>query len=242
MLKIAVCDSAPLTIDEVERLVEWSLQRSSLPYIIEGFLTGETLLERLYEGNFFDIIYLDINLAGISGIDVGKVIREQLLDKKTLLIFITACEDKAKDMFECNAFRFLAKPINHEKFTEYLKSACSYMGIKETKHLRFKAVRGEEMSVPFDDIVYLESSGRIINLVTTCEEYQFYGKLGEIVHYFETEDFIRIHNSILVNFDFVSEMHYESVILYNGESKDISGPKRRSVRELYSIIRRRRNL
>lgn len=241
MLKIAVCDGAPLMIDEIRGLVNKSLQKSLLPYSVEGFLSGEALLETLCEGKFFDIIYLDIGLEGISGIEVGKTIREQLCNKKTLLIFITSYEDKMKDIFECNTFRFLSKPINPEKFIEYLKSACLYMGIKDTKYYKFKPVRVEEKYVPVDDIIYLESNGRLINLVTLSERHQFYGKLGEIAQNFKTEDFIRIHNSILVNFDHIKKMNNDEVVLCNGEVKDISGPKRKSARELYIAISKRRD-
>lgn len=240
MLKIAVCDDDPVMVEQVKLLIKDTLFQSPLPYAVEGFLSGEALLKRLYEGKFFDIIYLDISMEGISGVEVGKEIREQIRDRRTLLIFMTSFEERAREVFECNTFRFLSKPVNREKFAEYLKSACLHLGIKEQKHLKFKAVRGEEMSVPFDDIVYLESTGRVIQLVTVSGRYHFYGKLREIAKNFREEDFIRIHNSILVNFDYISKMCYESVVLENGEIKDISGPKRKAVRERYFLIRRRR--
>lgn len=101
-------------------------------------------------------------------------------------------------------------------------NACRCLGVSEQKFLQFKEIRGEKESVPFEDIIYLESTGRVIQLVTYSRRYHFYGKLAEYALYFEDEDFIRVHNSILVNFNYISVMRYDSVRLDNGELKDIS--------------------
>lgn len=239
MLKIAVCDNEPAVIKQIECYLSKVCQTLSIPYNMEWFPSGEDLLGRLYRGSMFDMIYLDINMGGI---EVGKHLRNQLCDMKTLLIFISPCEEKAADLFECNTFRLLIRPIRQEKFTEYFKSACQYLGLKERKHLEFKEIRGEREKVPFDDIIYLESTGRVIQLVTRRRKYRFYGKLAETALYFRDDDFIRIHNSILVNFDYISLMGYGSVLMKNGETKDISGPKRKNAREVYLVIRRNRGL
>lgn len=242
MLKIAVCDDEPAIIEQIEGYVSAACTKIPIPYSTKCFLSGEELMEQLQGGCFFDIIYLDISMKGISGIDVGKQLRERFCNNKTLLIFISSFEEKAKELFECNTYRFLIKPIEQVKFVEYFTSACQYLGVKEQKRLEFKEIKGEKEAVLFDDIVYLECSGRMILLVTFKRRYYFYGRMKEIVVFFKNDDFIRIHNSILVNYDYISMIRYDSVLLKNGETKDISGPKRKSVREVYAMIRRRREL
>lgn len=240
MLKIAVCDEEPDVIRQVKACVSKTFEDSSLPYFLEGFLSGEDLLAKLTRGVVFDIIYLGIGLKGLSGIEVGRRIREQFHDSRTLFIFIASSEEKAKELFECNTFRLLLKPIDQSTFIGYLKSACDYLGIREQEFLEFKEIKGDRETVPFGDILYLESAGRIIRLVTNRRRYCFYGKLGEIARCFQNADFIRIHNSILVNYDYILSIRYDSVSLLNGETKDISGPKRKAVRETYTAIRQKR--
>lgn len=242
ILKIAVCDDEPSMVEEIKGLISKAGEALQVPYTAEYFLSGEDLIKQLNKGGSYDLIYLDISMKKLSGIDVGKYVREQLLNRRTLLIFISSYEERAKELFECWTFRFLVKPIDQEKFTEYFCSACQYLGFEGQKYLEFKEIKGELTSVPFKDIVYLESTGRTIQLVTLKERYFFYGKLKEVVPKFTGSDFIRIHNSILVNFDFISLIRYDSVVLKNGETKDISGPKRKTVREAYSEMRRRREI
>lgn len=241
MLKIAICDDDPTMTEQIKYYISKACKTSSIECSTECFLSSKDLLKQLNAGCFFDLIYLDICLKGISGIDVAKQLRERLCNMKTLLIFVSSYEEKAKELFECNTFRFLLKPIDQDKFTKYFMDACKYLG-KQMKCLEFKEIRRDMECIPFEDIIYLESSGRTIQLVTIYSKYYFYGKLNEIALRFQEEDFIRIHNSILVNFEYISLMRYDSVLLKNGERKDISGPKRKSVREVYSKIRRKRKL
>lgn len=242
LLKIAICDDDPAMNEHIRNYISEAFKTSPIEYSTKCFLSGENLLKQLNAGDFFDLIYLEAGMEGISGIDVAKQLREQLCNMKTLLIFISSYEEKAIELFEYNTFRFLIKPIDQDKFTKYFMDVCKYLDIKQIKCLEFKEVRGDKESVPFKDIIYLESTGRIIQLVTIYRKYYFYGKLKEIALSFQGEDFIRIHNSILVNFTYISLMKYDRVLLKNGETKDISGPKRKYVREVYSIIRRKRKL
>ena len=242
MLKIAVCYNEPAVVKQIGCCISLACELLPTSHAITYFPSGEELLEQLYRGQIYDIIYMDIDLKGMSGIDVGKHLRRCLGNTRTLLIFIAESGEHAPELFECNTYRLLIRPISQAKFTEYFMNACRYLGVSEQKFLQFKEIRGEKESVPFEDIIYLESTGRVIQLVTYSRRYHFYGKLAEYALYFEDEDFIRVHNSILMNFNYISVMRYDSVRLDNGELKDISGPKRKAVREAYLQIRKKRNL
>ena len=103
MLKIAVCDEEPDVVRQVKACVAKTFEDSSFPYFLEGFLSGEDLLAKLTRGIVFDIIYLGIDLKGLSGIEVGRRIREQLHDRRTLLIFIASSEERRRSCL--NAIR-----------------------------------------------------------------------------------------------------------------------------------------
>ncbi|MDE5952294.1 MAG: LytTR family transcriptional regulator, partial [Acetatifactor sp.] len=84
--------------------------------------------------------------------------------------------------------------------------------------------------VPMGDIVYLESAGRKIRLVTLRETHEFYGSLKDIIKNL-SEDFLVIHKSYVVNHRHVLRYAYESVELYNGVVLAISQANRSRVRE-----------
>ena len=94
------------------------MRELKVPYSVECFSSGEGLLKRLGDKYSFDLIYLDIKLEGLSGIDIGKRLREQFHNTRTLLIYISACEEMVRELFECMTFRFLSKPIDPVKFQD----------------------------------------------------------------------------------------------------------------------------
>ena len=82
---------------------------------ITEYDSGEALVETFAKG-MFDIIFLDIYMNGLSGIDTAKKIRD--IDKECLLVFVTSSNEHAVEGFAVNALHYLIKPISAEKLAE----------------------------------------------------------------------------------------------------------------------------
>lgn len=90
MFKIAICDDNEVVCSEIENILEEFFATESIHYEIDSFQSGEELFRELENNEKFDLIYLDIELAAINGVVVGRYIREVMLDDYTQIAFISA--------------------------------------------------------------------------------------------------------------------------------------------------------
>ena len=90
MFRIAVCDDNDAVCSAIENTIDGFFKTESIHYEIDSFQSGEELLEELNDHVKYDLIYLDIELAQLNGVAVGRYIRENLLDDYTQIAFISA--------------------------------------------------------------------------------------------------------------------------------------------------------
>ena len=112
MKKIAICDDEPA----VRKQMEAYFKELESVFCISYFESGEALLE---SDVLYDVIFLDIDMKGISGIDTARKIRVR--DKKAKIIYVTAYEDFREYAFGVHAFGYLVKPVEKEKILENQK-------------------------------------------------------------------------------------------------------------------------
>ncbi|MCL2719214.1 MAG: LytTR family DNA-binding domain-containing protein [Lachnospiraceae bacterium] len=240
ILHIAICEDEEKTAFQVEDLLIKTCKQLGIKLETEVYFSGESLCKVLTSGTCFEIIFLDIELPKINGVQVGKIIRDKLKDELTQIVYISAKPDYALELFENNPLNFLLKPINGQMIEKvmqkFLKLAGFWSDVFTYKygHDTFK--------VKIKDILYLESMGKkiIIHLRNEKSE-EFYGSIGSV---FEEQlkkfDFLFIHKSYVVNYDHIAVFEYEQIELTDKTTLPISRPKRKKIRELQSEIEVRR--
>ena len=123
MLRIAICDDEKSICNQLEEILE-KLGREFLEDIqIDIFYSGEELCQYLAVNNYFDIIFLDIELKIMNGVEVGQVIRDRMLNETTQIIYISGKESYAMELFKIRPLDFIIKPFNYEKIKEIFKIA-----------------------------------------------------------------------------------------------------------------------
>ena len=144
------------------------------------------------------------------------------------IVYISGKSSYAQQLFKTQPLDFLVKPISQEQIDETMKTAIRIIKRKEK---RFEFQQGKEhYYIPMGDIVYLESAGRKIKIVTLQATFEFYGRLKEVAKCL-SEDFVVIHQSYIVNRDYVFRYTYEMVELVNGTILTISLANRKLVRD-----------
>ena len=124
---------------------------------------------------------------------------------------------------------FLVKPIMYEQMCSTMEMAIK---IIRRKIERFEFQQGKDhFYISQGNIIYFESQGRKIKIVTPNVVYEFYGKLKEIQKDL-SEDFLEIHQSYLINRERVQRYTYEAVEMENGDILSISQNKRKHIREV----------
>lgn len=197
-MKFLICDDDDLMLKKLSLLIKNSPENKCYSNkIIE--ITNPTDVNIADE---YDVAFLDIDMPQMSGIDLARKIHEQW--PNTVIIFITNYVQYAPDGYEVGAFRYLMKKQITEKLIDYLDLA-----IKErTKRLRVITIQinGERINVPVSNILYMESSARIItmHLIENVRPmYQFYGNMSDLAQKFEILGFLRVHKSYLVNMKYI---------------------------------------
>ena len=120
MIKIAICDDEKQQLNILKNIISINLDLRGLDYKIYEFDCGENLLDSLSE-NTYDIIFSDIEMKILDGIETAKKIRIQ--DKKSIIIFVTSHPDFVFQGYDVKAFNYILKPYNAEKIANILYSA-----------------------------------------------------------------------------------------------------------------------
>lgn len=229
MIKIAICDDDKLFCDEIETAIESYERTSSSSISFETFYSGESLIEYIRDGNVFDLIFLDIELENINGVDVGKIIRNEFKNEAIQIVYISWNRAYALELFKNRPFDFLIKPLETEALYEVIDK---YIEIYEHENNFFEFKFGKSAyKIPFKEIMYFESENRKIKIVGIFGEKEYYEKLQTVSSQLPAKEFIQIHKSIIVNCFYISNYTYEEIVLSSGQKLPISQKFRVPVRE-----------
>ncbi len=228
MYDIGICDDGENVCSFLENMIFECAKEKAIRINVQIWYTGEGLRDYLAAGGHLDILFLDIELFKMTGIEVGRYIRNELDNMGLLLIYISGKSSYAQQLFKTQPMDFLVKPITQEQINDAIEIAIK---IIKRKSERFEFQQGKDYYyIQQGDIVYFESKGRKIKIVTSQNIYEFYGRLKDIVKEL-SEDFIEIHQSYVVNRENVLRYTYEMVEMENGTILTISQKKRKQVRE-----------
>jgi len=245
MVKIALCDDDTAVCMELEWIISDVFDNMQIEHSIEIFASGEELVRRMDSGSFFDLIFLDIVFPdnGINGVEVGRCIREFQHNHMVSIVYISREIDYVFDLFEIRPLNFLIKPFNR---TEVEKILETYLKISGSATGDFSYASGHNtLKVKIKDIIYLESHGRKLILhLNTGEKEEFYGSIKDVFREQLCKfDFLFIHASYVVNFDYISKISYNRLFITDKEVPlPVSQSKRNETREKYFAIMKRRRV
>lgn len=229
LMKIVICDDEKSTCAELERIIMGYASKYGAKLQVDVFLSGDTLTEWLYREEAPEVLFLDIELPGINGVAVGDYIRRILENEQIFIVYISSKKNYAMQLFQNRPFDFLVKPLNEKMVHHVLDNIYRVMG-KTDSFFEYSS-KGIIYRIPCKDILYFQSIGRKINIVTRKEMKTFYGKLTEVQEAVSEYLFLGIHKSYLINFNYVKEYTYEWVKMLNGDILSISKVNRAEIRK-----------
>ncbi len=232
MLRIAICDDDLIFTGGLETLVLQESRSLGIRVDTDVFSDGKTLLNSIQHGERYGLIFIDIEMEQVDGISAARKIRET--DRSVLFIYISGYDRYLQDLFEVEPFRFLSKPLDRKKFCRYFKEACHRIGEREVFY-QFSFNRNIQ-KVSLKEVVYFESCNRMIH-IHLCDgtTAHFYGKLNTVEKELagSRRYFLRIHQSFLVNYDYITKMNFFIItIRINGQDIElkISEDRQKEVR------------
>ena len=198
-MQIAICD------DEVSmvQILEEKIKKLLPDAVIEKYLSGDELIA---SGSKPDILFLDIQMPGMDGMETAKMLRQD--NEDMILIFVTAAEEYVFQAFDVGAFHYLVKPFSDEKLKEVVTKAVhnikrSSRLEKDEKYIMVQTA-GSHIKIFLRDIVYAEVYNRKVIIHTRSTDIEYYGKLQELSDMAGT-DFFRTHRAYLVHFKYVEK-------------------------------------
>lgn len=168
-----------------------------------------------------DIIFLDIKMAGLSGIETARILRENRSRSK--IIFLTAYKEYVFEAFDVDASHYLIKPVKKEKLEAVLDHVTGQLALPENQCLTFQS-DGYTHRFYYPDILYLEVRDRKVTVHGKTGNADFYGKL-EVLEKILPSQFFRCHRSFIVNMESVMRYGRTDLLLSNGESVPVSKRK-----------------
>ena len=230
MLQIAICDDEQFYRENIQKLLEKYFEKRELPYELHSFLSGEDFLEQCENNVKFDIVFLDISMEEIDGIQTAKRIRSFHSD--TYIVFVTAFIDYALEGYKVNAVRYLMKDTLAPAIEECMTAILQKM---QVAYVTFPFSEGEK-KLYTDNILYVESKGHK-SIFHYMEEgavtYQIYDKLDNVERKLEDCHFLRIHKSYLVNMKHIRKVSNYMAYLDTGEEFPIPRLRFQDVKEAF---------
>lgn len=228
-MRILICDDDPVFCDELERDLEQYEIIHRLEFEILKVFSGEQALDALAQGDW-DVLFMDIEMPTINGVEAGKRVREQLQNYSLKIIYVSSRQEYAMDLFKVDTFDFLIKPVAYEELEAVLDKLQKTLDRNGEMFVYRK--KGQAVRCRLEDILYFESWLKKTIIVTRQKEDEFYAPLKDIYEELKDKKFFYCHKSILVNYDRVAEFHYDRLVLDNGEELEISQAKRKEVRRM----------
>ncbi|QOG02379.1 LytTR family DNA-binding domain-containing protein [Flavobacterium sp. MDT1-60] len=176
---------------------------------------------KMLNENQYDIIFLDINMPVISGVELME-----LQPNRPLTIVTTAYSDFALSAYQNDAIDYLLKPISFEKFSKAIEKAKTYYSGNSIKKentgtertLSYRA-NGQMIDTLLSDILYIESLGNYMKLYSKKLKSPLiiYGSLSSLSDEINSKDFVQVHRSYIVNKKEITTKTSKTLTLSNGE-------------------------
>ena len=206
-----------------------------------------------------EVVFMDIDLNGASGMDCAKVMTE--LDPRVKIIFATAHSEFMANAFEIYAFDYLVKPFNMERVEKTLSRISSMTKeqdsvreqisadeseestVREVEHSKDKLlIKGKDQLIFVDkkDIIFVERIGGNTLITTADEVYRTSASLGSIEEKLDEKEFMRCHKSYIINLSMISKIEVYgrwtyTVSLKNTDSTALmTAQKYEDIKKLYS--------
>ncbi len=234
LYKIAICDDELSQTKIIsEHLARFSV-KTDIEFNVERYTNGRELLKKYYnERSPFDILFLDVEMPGMNGIEVAEKIRA-VPDRNVMIAFITSYPEYMQESFDVQASQYLSKPVSYELFEEKLKKMLAYIGELETNITVISQKSGETI-LYLDDIVCIETDKKTNLVVITANgEIVIKGKLAEYENELADKYFISVHRSCLANMRYIKKFNADTLEFSTGKTVPVSRRRLAEIKEAFS--------
>ena len=233
MIRVILCDDNKKILDFYANMLNEAARAADIEVKIICMESGEQLLFNLSDKpNDADIIYLDILMARMNGIETASKLRE--IGCMAELIFLTSSNEYVFQGFDCNPFYHIVKDeMTAQKFKDIFLRAVASVQKRADRFIKI-TFGGSTVKVVLDKIIYIEVQNRLVTVHTTDNDISYYSTLEIVEKMLEGKGFVRIHRSYLVNCYYIHRLSRTQVSLTDGTELPVSAKYAASVQKAFS--------
>ena len=233
MIKVGICEDEKVSREAIAKMLEQYFSQKGINYQQKEYESGQSFME---EKEKTDILLLDIEMEGISGIQLKNWLWRKNEDTK--IVFVTKHLEEMPEAFGKNVYGFLHKPLVEAKLTKYLNRMIE--DIDESHNLVIKSVN-RDLAKRIKDIYYFVADTKYSRMVCKDGDYFCDLSLIQLEDELRNQYFFRCHKCYPVNLRNISHID-DSICIKNGDRVPISRRKGKALKESYReyIIRKAR--
>ena len=227
MIKIGICDDEVYIIEILKKLLQECIIKLKKECEIYTYCSGEDVLNDL---NRLDLIFLDIEMPGMDGIKVGKMLQRN--GYKGKIIMATAMVGRFKEAFSIEAFRFVTKPFQEEEILQVLEDYIKTM----LGNLQIKVYKERNEFIFYQkDILYAYSINSAVELYMKKGIFRKESTLSEMEEILDDKLFYRISKQYIVNLQEISN-YRKGIIVVDGKEMRVSVRKKKEFEKVYIMF------
>ncbi|MCR5657360.1 MAG: LytTR family DNA-binding domain-containing protein [Butyrivibrio sp.] len=220
-INVAICDDEAWVHDEVMgHLKKYSLEKQC-QIQTKSYLSSRELLS---SGDKTDILFLDIEMPGMDGIETARNLDYN--PDKTKIVMLTGNSERFKEAFQIGAYRYVTKPIDEAEFYSALGDAI--FSLKRSTGIQ-AVYEGEYVVLPASEVSFIRSYGGFMKLYSNGRKFDRWGSLNDQAKELKDDGFFMCHKSYVVNLKYVTDIKDTKTILSTGDVIPVSRRRRREL-------------
>ena len=228
-VKIAVCDDEVYFQDRIKELLQKYFKENGLAVSIDLYESGAAFCSNPDNFKAYDVVFLDIEMGEMNGMETAYAIREQNEDVD--IVFVTVMLDYATEGYRVDAVRYIIKD-DLEQLLPECKDTILQKRRKTTAKMEFPFVGGKRL-VPLEDILYIESRSHQLWFERNGVQMYMYGQINDLQKQLADFSFIRPHQSFLVNLKYIEQIRNYTIYMTNGMEIPVTKPRYGEVKEKF---------
>lgn len=240
MLKIALCDDDEAELDTLTSYIDKYKATYDSEMTYDCFANGMELLSRTSAGEFYDLIFLDIVMPAINGMDVAREIYAD--NQVTQIVFLTTSQDFAVDSYSVSALDYILKPINDKSFRRVMQRFLSKHREQEEETIIIQE-KSSILQISLHTLCYVEVFDHyLLYHLSDADTVRCRQSLAQIECILkQNKKFFKTHRSYIINLDYVHRLEQGCVTMTNGDRIPVSRANNKLLSDLFLKYKFERN-
>lgn len=231
----AICEDNEQSLQYIRKQMAHTFEQAGEQLECACFSRARNLLDEIHRGTDYDVLFLDIDMPEMNGIELSKILRKE--DFNGIIVFISNKEALVFETFQVQPFRFIRKSHFSEEVAQLTGDILQYFREKQGTVIQIAEQHSDKMySFNVTHIQYIEVIGKYCKVVTRHHETVVRYPLSEFDAQLRQYGFLMPHRSFLVNYRYIYSIQKNEIELDSGVQIPVSRSRRDVIKQEYLIL------